>query len=86
MAQSKQKRKLRLTKSMEAAVESVKGGKGLREAQWLYNVPVERLRRVTGWVEMDCRPGPATVLTKSEEDKNRRLFNPDGRYGIWPDT
>ena len=55
---------------MEAAVESVKGGKGLREASRLYNVPVESLRRrVTGMVEMDCRPGPATVLTKSEEDE-----------------
>ena len=55
---------------MEAAVESVKGGKGLQEASRLYNVPVESLRRrVTGVVEMDCRPGPTTVLTKSEEDE-----------------
>lgn len=67
MAQSKQKRKLWSSESMEAAVESVKGGKGLREASRLYNVPIERW--VTGMVEMDCRPGPATVLTKSEEDE-----------------
>ena len=55
---------------MKAAVESVKGGKGLREASRLYNIPVESLqRRVTGMVDMDCRPGPPTVLTKSEEDE-----------------
>ena len=56
--------------SMEAAVGSVKDGKtSLREASRLYNVPVETLRRrVTGTVEMDCKPGPATILTTDEED------------------
>jgi len=40
----------------------------LREASRLYNIPVESLqRRVTGIVDMDCRPGPPTVSTKSEE-------------------
>ena len=35
----------------------------------LYNVPVETLRRrVTGKVDIDCRPGPTTVLTKEEEE------------------
>ena len=35
----------------------------------LYNVPVETLRRrVTGNVDIDCRPGPTTVLTKEEEE------------------
>ena len=52
---------------MAAAVEYVKDGKGLREASRLYNVPAESLR--TGTVDMDCRLGPATVLTKSEEDE-----------------
>ena len=38
--------------SMEAAVQSVQEGKGLREASRLYNVPVETLMRsVTGKVE-----------------------------------
>ena len=71
MSQLKQKRKLWSSESMEAAVKSVKdGGKGLREASRLYNVPVESLRRrVTGMVDMDCRPGPPTVLTKSEEEE-----------------
>ena len=45
MAQSKQKQKLWSTESMEATVESVKGGKGLREASRLYNVSIESLRR-----------------------------------------
>ena len=55
---------------METAVECVKGSKGLREASRLYNLPVESLRRrVTGVVEIDCRPGPATELMKSEEDE-----------------
>ena len=49
-------------------MQSVQEGKGLREASRLYNVPVETLRRrVTGKVELDCRPGPSTVLTQDEE-------------------
>ena len=33
-----------------------KRGMGLREASWLYNVPVETLRRrVTGVVDLGCR-------------------------------
>lgn len=64
-----QKRKLWSTESMAAAVQSVQDGKGLREASRLYNVPVETLRRrVTGKVDMECRPGPPTVLTQEEED------------------
>ena len=59
-----QKHKLWSLESMEAAVGSVHKGKGLREASRLYNVPVETLRRrVTGKMEMDCRPGPPSVLT-----------------------
>ena len=45
-------------------------GKGLREASRLYNVLVETLRRrVTGVVEIVCRPGPHTILTESEEQR-----------------
>ena len=63
-----QKRKLWSQESMEAAVQSVQEGMGLREASRLYNVPIETLRRrVTGKVELDCRPGPPTVLTQEEE-------------------
>ena len=55
---------------MEAAVKSVKEGMGLREASRLYNVPVETLRRrVTGAVDLGCRPGPFTILTVEEETK-----------------
>ena len=62
-------RKLWSDESMRAAVQSVNQGKGLREAARLYNVPVETLRRrVTGMVDLDCRPGPATILTKEEEE------------------
>ena len=65
-----QKRKLWTDESMVAAVKSVQDGHGLRETSRLYNVPVETLRRrVTGAVQMGCRPGPATVLTEEEEDK-----------------
>ena len=43
--------------SMLAAVEYVKQlGNPLREASRLYNVPLETLRRRTGFVEIDCRP------------------------------
>ena len=39
-------------------------------ASQLYDVPVETLRRrVNGLIEMDCQPGPATVLLKEEEDQ-----------------
>ena len=37
------KRKLWTEESMQAAVESIKEGKGLRQTARLYNVPVETL-------------------------------------------
>ena len=41
-------------------------------------------RRVTGRVDMDCRPGPSTVLTKSEEDEIVRYLiqMADMGYGL----
>ena len=64
------KRKQWSPESMEAAVNSVRDeSTSLREAARLYNVPVETLRRrVTGIVEMNCKPGPPTILTSEEED------------------
>ena len=54
---------------MSAAFQAVMDGKGLRETSRLYNVPVETLRRrVSGSVELGCRPGPATILTDAQED------------------
>ena len=65
-----QKRKLWTEESMAAAVKNCQDGAGLRETSRLYNVPVETLRRrVTGTVEVGCRPGPATVLTDEQEDR-----------------
>ena len=45
---------------------------------------VENLRRrVTGVVEMDCQPGPATVLTKSEDEIADYLIQmADMGYGL----
>lgn len=65
------KRKMWTSESMAAAVDAVKQeGKTLRAASRLYNVPLETLRRrVTGSVELDCKPGPKTVLSKEEEDR-----------------
>ena len=64
------KRKLWADKSMVNAVKSVQEGKGLREASRLYSVLVETLRRrVTGVVEIVCRPGPHNILTESEEQR-----------------
>lgn len=61
------KRKLWSQESMEAVVQSVQDGKGLREASCLHNVPVETFRqRVTGKVDLNCRPDPPTVLTEEE--------------------
>ena len=80
-----QTRKLWSQESMEAAVQSVQEGKGLREASRLYNVPVETLRqRVTGKVELDCRPGPPTVLTQEEEGEIVRYLiqMADMGYGL----
>ena len=49
------KRKLWSEKSMIAVMKYVEGGKGLRAASRLYNVPVETLRRrVTGAVQVGC--------------------------------
>ena len=64
------KRKLWTEESMTAAVEYVKTGHPLREGSRLYNVPVETLRRrVTGMVDLSCKPGPSTVLTPEEEEQ-----------------
>ena len=56
---------------MSAAVKSVLNGEEcLREAARLYNVSVETLRRhVNGSVDLNCKPGPATVLSEEEESK-----------------
>ena len=70
MASGGSQRKLWTEESMAAAVATVKEGKGLRETSRLYNVPLETLRRrVTGAVELGCRPGPPTVLNESEEEQ-----------------
>ena len=48
---------------MEAAVESVKGGKGLQEASRLYNVPVEFKKK-------GYRSGEDGLLTRSCNSAN----------------
>ena len=64
----KQKRKLWKEESMGEAIKYVQKGKSLREASRLYNVPVETLRRrANGSVDVSCKPGPSTILTKEEE-------------------
>lgn len=86
---SKKHRKLWSSESMKAAVKSVDEGKGLREASRLYNVPVETLRRrVTGKVDIDCRPGLPTILTKDEEDTivHYLIKMADMGYGLTPDA
>ena len=41
-----------------------------RKGSRLYNVPVEILRRrVTGMVDLSCKPRPSTVLTPEEEEQ-----------------
>ena len=69
MASNKpQKQKQWSKESMAAALESVEGGMGVREASRLYNIPFETLRRrAIKDVSIDCRPGPPTVLTDEEE-------------------
>ena len=68
---SRPKGKLWSDVSMSAAVTSVFNGEQcLREAACLYNVLVETLRRhVSGSVDLNCKPGPATVLSEEEESK-----------------
>lgn len=52
----------------------VNDGSSLREASRLYNVPVETLRwRVTGAVDLSCKPGPSTVLTPESVCLNMQL-------------
>lgn len=57
-----------MDESMKAAITAAKEeGKA---ASRLYNVPIETLcRRVTSSVDVNCRPGPPTILTSEEEDK-----------------
>ena len=62
--------KLWTKESMQAAVESIEEGKGLRQIARLYNVQVETIwRRANGSVSISCIPGPATILTNEEEDR-----------------
>ena len=85
---SKPKRKLWSNESMAAAVKSVREGMGLRESARQYNVPVETLRRrVVGSVDLDCRSGPPTVLTKDEEDRLARYLveMSDMGFGLSPE-
>ena len=78
-------RKLWSDESMRVADESVNQGKGLREAARLYNVSVKTLRRrVTGKVDFDCQPaGPATVLTKEEEETIVHYLIQMADMGYW---
>ena len=64
------KRKLWSEESMEVAKNGVQNeNMTIREASKLYNVSFETLRRrVNGTVGSGCKPGPATVLTKAEEE------------------
>ena len=54
---------------MEEVVKCVKEENSLlREAARHYYVPVETLRhRIIGVVEMECKPGPLTVLSSEEQ-------------------
>ena len=51
--------------SMVAAVNAVNNeGSSLRAASRLYNVTLKR--KVMGQVDVECRPGPQTVLSEIE--------------------
>ena len=66
---------------MARAVDSVTiDGKGLRESARLYGVPIETLRQwVTGSVEMDCKPGPASYHPfQGRERQNLQVFGYNG--------
>ncbi len=68
-AKPPQKRKLWSDESMVGAIKSAEEGMSLRAASRMYNVPLETLRRrVNGSVDIGCKPGPPSVLSKEEED------------------
>ena len=71
MGSVKAKRKQWAPESMQEACKAVKDeNMSLREAARKYSVPVETLRRRTaGFVSLDWRPGPPTVLTSEEETR-----------------
>lgn len=49
---------------MTSAVKFCAEGGGLREAATKFNVPVSTLhRRVHGFVEIECRPGPPSIIS-----------------------
>jgi len=83
-------RKLWSQESMQAAVRSVnEDDLHVREASRLYNVPFESLRRrVNRTAEVDCRPGPSTVLTEEEEEQLATYIvkMADMGFGLCPDT
>ena len=57
--------------SMKRAIDAVtRQHKGLRQAAREYGVPVTTLKRhVDCSLAPDCKPGPASTLTKEEEEK-----------------
>ena len=60
--------KLWSQETLVAGIKEVEDGTGLREASRTFNLRVETLRRrVIGAVDIECRPGTATILTKEEE-------------------
>jgi hypothetical protein len=66
----KKNRKQWSQESMTAAVGAVnKEYSSLWAASRLYNVPIETERRVSGQVDIECGPGPPTVLSKDEESR-----------------
>ena len=69
---------------MTATVNAVNNeGSSLRSASRLYNVPIESLRRkVIGQVDVECRPGPQTVLRK-EEDRLAEYCIKMADRGFW---
>ena len=66
---NKSKQRMWSQESMTAAVNAVNNeGSSLRATCRLYNVPIETLRRrVMGQVDVECRPGPQTILSKEED-------------------
>ena len=59
-----------MTCAVEAVGEVTSDEETLRGAVKRLNVPVETLRRrVTGLVDVNCRPGPRPVFSKDEEER-----------------
>lgn len=67
---------------MEGAVAAVHSGQAIRKAAVMYHVPRSTLSdRITGRVDITCKPGKKPYLTRNEEEEISTFLKRCARIG-----